>query len=276
MANKASITGIILTLNEEADLPRSISSLSWCDSIIVVDSGSTDSTEAIARSGGCLFVQNIQSGLFLITEQRNWILDSGLIQTDWVIFLDADEAIGESLSLKILQVINSESPDEMYELTPRYWFMGRWLRLTQGFPNWHPRLLKTSSVRFAGGIWESFDSPRPPGRVPIPYEHYAFSKGFDDWVTRHLRYARWDAQKIINSGSKPELYTTKRFRNWRNSLDKVWLLRPCLRFIQKYILQRGFMEGWQGLLYSLMISMFDFFVVIYVIQYKRLASGRTL
>lgn len=98
MDRKQTIAGVVLTLNEEQDLPRALMSLSWCDELIVVDSGSTDRTSKIAESFGALFIQHIQPPPFLITAQRNWVLASAGIVSDWVLFLDADEEVGSPLA----------------------------------------------------------------------------------------------------------------------------------------------------------------------------------
>lgn len=269
------IAGIVLTLNEEQDLSRALRSLSWCDELLVVDSGSTDRTRQIAAKCGARFVQHIQKPPFLITDQRNWALDNAGLTSDWVLFLDADEEVNLRLAQEISLRIHSTSSFNAYELTPRYWFLGRWLKRTQGFPNWHPRLLLRSAVRFEGGVWESFSVNACVSRILTPYEHYAFSKGLDDWIDRHQRYSSWDAHEInqylLSSGP---LSTRKAFL--RKLVARAWPLMPVFRFTQKYLLQLGFLEGWQGLLFCLLISTYDFMTVVKIIQERRIKKGLPL
>ena len=277
MDSRRTVAGVVLTLNEEFGLDRALRSLSWCDEILVVDSGSTDNTQVVAEKFGARFVQHIQNPPFLITEQRNWALDHGGLQSDWVFFLDADEEVSSSLAQKISMSINSPDSPEAFELTPRYWFLGQWLKRTQGYPNWHPRLVKRSSVYFEGGVWETFSAGSRVGRLHYPYEHYAFSKGFDDWLERHRRYASWDAEQIVDyltSSSKTS--TIKRWRYLRLLMSRLWFLRPPFRFIQKYILQFGFLEGWQALIFSLMMSFYDFMTVVKVVELLRRRRGLPL
>ena len=277
MGRKQTIAGVVLTLNEEQDLPRALNSLSWCDELIVVDSGSTDRTHEVAEQFGAHFLQHSQSAPFLITEQRNWALASAGIVSDWVLFLDADEEVGSELASLILATITSSSTITAYELTPRYLFLGKWLRRTQGYPNWHPRLVKRGRVFFEGGVWESFSPDSLVGRLPIPYEHYAFSKGLDDWLDRHRRYAAWDAQQIFDylSGDSSSI-STRRWRTLRLAMSRLWFLRPPLRFTQKYFLQLGFLEGWQGLLFASMMAFYDLMTVIKVIELRRKRAGQPL
>lgn len=271
MTRVATIAGVVLTLNEEQDLSRALRSLKWCDELLVVDSGSNDRTAEVATQCGAHFVQHVQSPPFLITEQRNWALDKAGLTSDWILFLDADEEVSPALANHLLACINSKSALDAYELTPRYWFLGKWLKRTQGYPNWHPRLVRRGAAQFMGGVWESFAPDVKVGRVSHPYEHYAFSKGFDDWLERHRRYSSWEAEQIVDylTTHSPTSLLTTRSRSIRLVMSRFWFLRPPARFIQKYILQLGIIEGWQAFLFSLMMSFYDLMTVIKVIELLR-------
>ena len=188
-----------------------------------------------------------------------------------MLFLDADEEVGSKLVHAIQSSIHSGNNLDAYELTPRYWFLGRWLKHTQGYPNWHPRLIRRGSTCFEGGVWESFAPDSRVGRISVPYEHYAFSKGFDDWLERHRRYSTWDAEQIVAFLTTRQSTTlaTRRWRRMRLFLSQFWWLRPPLRFLQKFVLQAGFLEGWQGLLFALMMAGYDMMTVIKVVELLR-------
>ena len=278
MDSKPTIAGVVLTLNEENDLDRSLKSLQWCDELLVLDSGSTDSTHQIAVNHGARFYTHIQEQPFLITDQRNWALEECGLISDWVLFIDADEEIGPLLRDEIQSQISKQNASNAYELTPRYWFLGRWLKRTQGYPNWHPRLLRRGTTRFTGGVWESFIPQDNISRLLNPYEHYGFSKGLDDWIDRHQRYSSWDALQIFQYRSErnPSTYSSTRFASSRKLIAVLWPLRPLFRFFQKYIVNLGFLEGWQGLLYCLLITIYDIFVVVKYIQLSRKKTGLPL
>jgi glycosyltransferase involved in cell wall biosynthesis len=269
----------VLCLNEAPNLSRCLQSLAWCDEGLVVDSGSDDDSREVARRHGFKVLEHRQPGRFLITEQRNWALTQAGLRSDWVLFLDADEAVGPACALAIqqalLQAAAAEATDqpspEGFELTPRYWFLGRWLRRTQGYPNWHPRLVRRGRMGFEGGVWESFPAGRRVGRIAEPYEHYAFSKGIDDWLERHRRYADWEAERIVAylDGAGDGALGTRRWLRLRRLAAQLWPLRPLLRFCQKYLLQGGFLEGWQGLLFSLLMAGYDLITVVKVIERRR-------
>lgn len=274
MTNTPSIAAVILTLNEERSLSRALESVQWCDEIIVLDSGSTDQTKSIASSYSARFITHIQDHPFLITQQRNWAITDCSIESEWILFLDADEVIGERLRKQIIEAI-STNYYRAYELAPRYWFFGQWLRHTQSFPNWHPRLLKRGYTLFEGGVWESFSKTNHVGRISEPYEHYAFTNGIDDWLLKHCRYADWESDSALEylHYKKQESFGTNRMVAQRSLAAIFWPLRPLLKFFHKYIFNRGFMDGWQGLLYCLLISSYELIVLIKILE-KR--PARTL
>lgn len=274
----SSLAAVVLCLNEATNLPRCLGSLDWCDELLVVDSGSSDGSQACAERHGARVLQHLQEGRFLISEQRNWALEEGGLQSDWVLFLDADEEVGAACRQAIQQAIDNKENTDGFELTPRYWFLGRWLKRTQGYPNWHPRLLRRGNLQFEGGVWESFSEGGWVGRISEPYEHYAFSKGIDDWLERHRRYADWEATKISDflSGGGAAALGTRRWRRLRSLSAKLWPLRPILRFSQKYLFQGGFLEGWQGLVFALLMAGYDLITVIKVIERRRQREGLPL
>ena len=261
----------MLCLNEAGNLPRCLSSLEWCDELLVVDSGSHDGSQKKAEELGATVLEHHQPGRFLITQQRNWALEHGGLRSEWVLFLDADEAVGEACRQAIYQAIEAQVTLDGFEMTPRYWFLGRWLKRTQGYPNWHPRLLRRNRLRFEGGVWESFPAGARIGRIETPYEHYAFSKGIDDWLERHRRYADWESDRIsaFLSGGGAEAFGTRRWLKLRRLTASLWPIKPALRFSQKYILQGGFLEGWQGLLFALLMAGYDLITAIKIIENKR-------
>lgn len=273
---QTNITAVILTLNEALNLERCISSVNWCDDILIVDSGSTDCTQDEGKRLGVRVLEHIQPSPFKIDVQRNWALDNGEIKTEWVLFLDADEEVPHTTRDSIREVIGkSDSHFNAYEMTPRYLFWGKWLKRTQGYPNWHPRLLKAKEVRFAGGVWEHFEDGAKVSRIAEPYEHYANSKGLSDWLKRHDRYSSWDAQKVIEfleSGDPRSLGTTRKLR-LRQIAAKLWPLRPFARFFQMYFYRFGFVEGIPALVFCLLYAFYEFMTVVKIVEIRRKRRG---
>ncbi|MCW5318910.1 MULTISPECIES: glycosyltransferase family 2 protein [unclassified Nostoc] len=273
------ICAVILTKNEVCNLNRCIDSLQWCQEIVVIDSGSTDGTIQLAESLGAKVFTHIQTPPFKIAEQRNWTLQNCKLNSEWVLFIDADEVIPSNLATEIQHICSASNQQyNAYELPARYIFWGKWLKLTQGYPNWHSRLLKLGEVTFTGGVWEHFCSGCKVGRINIPYEHYANSKGFGDWLERHDRYSSWDAQKTVEflETGKASALGTERKLKLRLLAAKLWFLRPIVRFIQMYFLRLGFLEGITALIFCLLYGMYEFMIVLKIIELRRKKSGLPL
>jgi len=275
---KASIAVVILTHNEEENLPACLASVQWADEILIVDSGSQDQTKAIARSHN---IRTLTRRItpFLISEQRNFALQQGGITAEWILFVDADEIITEALRHELQQTLASVSLETIaYRLAPKFIFLGRWLRHCGGYPVWHDRLLRNGELRFRGGVWESFDlttqSNITIGHIKEPYIHNSLNKGIDDWLAKHSRYATAEARDILTTlgeqidEGKMHVRTTRK-RGLRTIAAYLWPLRPILRFCIMYFWQRGFLDGLPGLLYSLMIVCYEFLIVLKVIEFRR-------
>lgn len=273
------ITAVVLTLNERENLERCFSSLRWCDRICVVDSGSSDGTgDAAVALGAEVFIHR-QEGVFLISEQRNWCLENcGVPPGSWVLFLDADETVPGDLIPAIQHATAPGVDFDGYEMTPRYLFWGRWLKRTQGFPNWHPRLVRAGIVRFEGGVWEHFGNGHRIGKIAVPYDHHANSKGFSDWLERHRRYSDWDSEKIVEflgTGNAASLATSRKLR-LRLWAARLWPLRPIARFFHMYVLRGGWLEGKESLVFCLLYAFYEFMIVVKIAERLRVKKGLPL
>jgi glycosyltransferase involved in cell wall biosynthesis len=268
------LTAVVLTKNEVANLPRCFASLRWCSEIVVVDSGSTDGTREEAERLGARVLVHVQPPPFKFAEQRNWALREGSIQTPWVVFLDADETIPPDLAAALENAAKAGEVDA-FELTPRYFFWGTWLKRTQGYPNWHPRVVRVGKAWFEGGVWEHFAPGTKVGRLEEPYDHFANSKGLSDWLARHDRYSSWDADKIVaflNSGEAEALGTTRKL-GLRKLAARLWPLRPWGRFIQMYFCRLGFLEGRAAFAFCLLYLFYEWMTVVKIVEKRRLARG---
>jgi glycosyltransferase involved in cell wall biosynthesis len=275
--NKGAITAIVLTKNEQNNISRCLASIPWPQKV-VVDSGSTDTTVEVAqRCGATVFVHQ-QSGPFNIAEQRNWAITQCNLKCEWVLFLDADEELTPKTIEAIEQACTRKDQYDAFELTPKYLFWGRWLKHTQGYPNWHARLVKNVPAPFEGGVWEHFRGDLRVGRLHEPYNHYALSKGFSDWLARHDRYSTWDAERVyafLRSGASRELGTTRKLRI-RQLAARLWPFRPVARFLHMYIFRLGFLEGMPGFVYSTMCMFYEFMTVVKINEQRRISRGLPL
>lgn len=261
------ISVVILTKNEEQDLPACLDALiSWCDDIIILDSGSTDQTLAIAAQ----YHTSVHFRPFdSFGAQRNYALNNLPIRHEWVLFLDADEVV----TPQFLQAMQNATEQSSQDIVGFYccWKMileGRWLKRCDNFPKWQFRLLRkgrASFIDFGHGQKEGeFD-----GKIRYikePYLHYGFSKGWSHWIERHNKYSTLEAQsRLQNTDSFTKIWkvgsSSKRNIILRSKLSKLpgW---PFLRFFQAYILNLGFMEGKQGFIYCVNMAYYEFLIKI--------------
>ena len=274
---RVTITPVVLTKNEQSNIPRCLASIPW-PGAVVVDSGSTDDTIEVARRCGAIVFVHTQDGPFNIAKQRNWAIASCNADADWFLFLDADEELtARTVEAIEKSCIRGENYDA-YELTPRYLFWGRWLKRTQGYPNWHARLVRNVVAPFEGGVWEHFRSDLRVGRISEPYNHYGFSKGVSDWIERHDRYSTWDGVHIhafLQSRDTGKLGTTRKIR-LRRFAAQLWPIRPIGRFLYMYIFRMGFTEGVPGFVYSVLCMFYEFMTVVKVNEQRRISRGLPL
>jgi len=225
------ITAGIITLNEEEHLPRALESLSGLvDEIVVVDSGSRDSTESIARAAGARWVHQDWLGY---VGQKNRVL--GLASHPWVLSLDADEALSDRLrgEMDSLRRAGEPGADIAGFSMPRcVWYEGRWIRHGDWYPDRLVRLFRKGGGRFAGGrVHERLELEGKIQKLWGDIHHFSFRDAADHRA-RGERYARLWAESAWEQGRR------------------VGPLAPVLhagyRWLRCYLLRRGFLDGWQG------------------------------
>lgn len=261
--NAPEVSVVILTLNEERDLPKCLLSLSRFEDIHVLDSGSTDRTEEIAREHGArLSMRPFDS----FGQQRNYALDELPLQNEWVLFLDADECATPAFVLAVQRAVaGAEKGVAGFYCCWKLILDGRWLKRADGFPRWQFRLLHRDRARFTDFGHGQVEGERT-GRIEYlnePYEHYAFSKGWSFWVERHNRYSTLEArERRARSASLGDVFRAKgadkpkKFKLWLGQS----LLFPVFRFFYGYVFKGGCLEGRAGFKYCASISIYEFFI----------------
>ncbi len=260
------ISAMVFTLDEDIHLPACLGSLSWCDDVIVVDSFSSDKTEAIARKYCARFLQHSFEGF---GSQRNWALEQADPEYDWVLILDADERVPPELADEMGRVVR-EAPEGIgaYRVRRRFYMWGRWLCYSNLYPTWVVRLIHKNKVRYINrGHAETQEVKGSIGDLQYDLIDENI-KGIDEWFERQNRYSREEAVYEVEMAGHPlnlhELFSGSSMVR-RAALKRLALrmpARPLLYFTYSYIWRRGFLDGKDGLVFCLMKAQYHRMIMI--------------
>ncbi len=226
------VSGVVICMNEADGIARCLESLAWCGEIVVVDSGSSDGTREIARR----YTESVIEQPFLgYVRQKNFALEQA--KHDWVVCLDADEALDESLRAAIPAAI-AAAPESVagFELDRITWFLGVWHDRGEWYPDWQLRVFRRSRGRWEG--WDPHDRVRVDGevrRLRGRLEHRNY-RDLSDHVQTIDRFSTRLARAMHDDGVRFRL--------------RDLVLRPPGRFLKGYLLRQGFRRGLPGFLVS--------------------------
>ena len=236
----ATLSVITLTLNEERNIADCLESVKWADEIIVVDSGSTDRTLEIARNYTDRVITVEWKGY---GSARN--LGISLATGDWILWLDADERVTEELAREIREIL--QSPDERingYRIARRAYFLGRWIRHAGWYPARVTRLFPRTKGRFTERrVHETLCIEGPLSETEHDILHFT-DPDLTHYFTKFNRYTSLAANDMLTEGRPFSL--------------RDLLLRPPFLFFKMYILRRGFLDGIQGLMLSVLSAAYVF------------------
>ena len=238
MVNMAQTLSVaLITKNEEANLARTLESVRWANEIVIVDCGSTDRTEEIARQFGARFFAEEWKGF---GAQKN--LAIAKCTGDWVLALDADEEVSADLAQEI-QALLAGSPDrDAYFLPRRNFFLGRWIRHGGYYPDPKLRLFRRGSAQFEErAVHETMRCSGAAGRLHGDLLHHAYPT-LDSYIEHMNRYSALGAGQAIAKG--------KTSRGVPGFFWNVFLV-PVATFKWNYIFRGGFLDGREGLLLHL-------------------------
>ena len=192
MSAAAPVSVMIFTLNEEIHLPSCLAALEWCADVIVIDSFSTDRTEAICRERGVRFFQHAFDGF---GSQRNWALDHAEPRYPWVLMLDADERVPQELARELCdKAQNAPSAVGAFRVRRRFYMWGRWLRYSSLYPTWVVRFVHKDRVRYVDR--GHAETQEVNGDI-LDLENDLIDenlKGIEEWFERQNRYSSKDAE----------------------------------------------------------------------------------
>jgi glycosyltransferase involved in cell wall biosynthesis len=257
---------LLLTLNEEQNLPACLKAIDWCDDVVVLDSFSIDRTVEIAKERG---VRVFQRKFDTFAAQRNHALEQIEFSHPWVFHLDADEIFTDALRHEVETAIENPVYDA-WRVPSKMMFLGKWLRHSGMYPSYQVRLTKSPDFRFRQvGHGQKADIPLEKiGTLTQPYLHYSFSKGLSEWFEKHNRYSSDEAEAALTykQGGGMDwagLFASDPSRRRLAMRMLVFRLpfRPLLRFVYMYIFRLGFLDGSAGYTYCRLMATYEWMIV---------------
>jgi glycosyltransferase involved in cell wall biosynthesis len=250
---RAEITAVILTMDEEVNIVRCLECLAWVDDVVIVDSGSTDRTLEMAgqaRPDVRTCIHPFQD----FADQRNWALDHAAPRHDWVLFVDADEFCTEELADEIRSLLRDPGQIVGAYIAGRNYFLGRWVKHASLYPSYQLRLLKRGHVRFRKeGHGQREEADGPCAYLRQNWRHEWMSKGLDEWMRRHRRYAEKEVDALLSLRQQPlvlgEIVSSDpilRRRAGKRCLARMGRLAPIGRFFYRYVVRSGWRDGRPG------------------------------
>lgn len=284
MSGKVPISVIILTYNEETNIANCLESLTGKSiyEVKVVDSGSKDRTLDVAKDCGAEIYVHAQKP-FNSPKQRNWGLRNTNVRGQWVVFIDADERVTVNF-IEELQRKISEAPESVagFRLCQKHMFLGRWMRYTMMYPNWHDRVVLAGYLYYDENSLDNFDVKAGDVILNIeePVIHHALNSGFSHWIIRQNHPSTWEANAIFRLKRKSVNWTglfSKDQRRRRTAIkhlmSRMLWISPFSRFCYHYFLKGGMLEGKPGLILSMMWALYQFLIYLKVIELERRERG---
>ncbi|MBM3754180.1 MAG: glycosyltransferase family 2 protein [Acidobacteria bacterium] len=222
------ISATIITYNEERNIARAIESLRCADEIIVVDSGSSDRTMEIAEKLGARVIERNWVGY---SDQKNWAADQA--SHDWILSLDADEAVSEMLEAEIWQLKKNGPSAEAYTMPRLAQYLGKWILHSGWHPDRKTRLYHRRKAKWVGSyVHEGLEVSGKIQELEGSLLHFTCQS-----LSEHLRtmdrYTTLAAEQLVEQKAKISLWKL--------------FFKPWWEFNRTYFLKRGFLDGAEGM-----------------------------
>lgn len=262
------ISILILTKNEEQDLPGCLESVEWSDDIHVFDSYSDDKTIEIATESGAKVTQRKFDGY---ASQRNAALTGLTYKYPWLFILDADERISEELVAIMRREIEKASEYvNGFRIRRRDFLDKTWLKHAQISP-FYIRLVRVGKALYHREINEVVEVDGEVKDIDGYFDHYPFSKGYRHWLDKHNIYSSMEARRWLEEHSGNISFSLKKalfgkdfseIRYHQKGLFYKMPLRPFIKWLYIVVWRRAFMDGRAGMIYATLQSIYEYFIVL--------------
>ena len=245
------LTVTVITRNEAANIEGALESVKWADEIVVVDSHSADETVALAERYNARIALHDWAGY---SDQRNYAAE--IASHDWILALDADERVPPELAVEIQRIMREGAAAGGYRMPRVSYYLGRWIRGTDWYPDYQLRLYDRRMGRFNGKrVHESVELKQGrPGTLQHDLQHYPY-RDISDHVTSIDHYTTLAAEEWFAEG--------------RRTTPLEVAVHPPAAFLRNYVVRRGFRDGTAGFLISILNSYYVFLKILKLWELQR-------
>lgn len=271
------ISVLILTKNEEQDLPGCLDSVAWCDDIHVFDSESKDRTAEIAREHRA----TVTTRRFdTYAKQRNAAMQLPFRHA-WVLVLDADERATPELSQEVQKAaVNAPAEVAAFRIRRRDFLWGTWLKHAQLTP-FYVRLLRVGRIRYTRDINEIVEVEGETGELAAPLDHMAFSKGLSHWVAKHNEYSTGEAELLasgdaVRAASWRDALFAGDFHDRRVAQKAIFYrmpARPLIKWFYMMFVRGAVLDGAAGVMYATLQSFYEYLIEVKAREIRRRRAG---
>jgi glycosyltransferase involved in cell wall biosynthesis len=271
---------LILTKNEEIALPGCLASVSYSDDIHVYDSFSTDRTVEIAKVAGAHVTQRRFDNW---AAHQNHGLQTISFKHPWVFYLDADERMTQELEESIKTAIKDPALCVAFRLRRRDFFLGCWLKHVQATP-FYMRLFRPDKMRYERLVNPVSIADGQVATIDGYLDHFPFSKGISAWMERHNSYSTLEASQISLNRTNGESFSVRKALfaedfNVRRFHQKELFFRlparPIVKFLLLYFMKCGFLDGYSGLVYAILQTIYEYLIILKVREMRSRDSDST-
>ncbi len=273
------ISVLILTKNEEQDLPGCLKSVAWSDDVHVFDSFSTDRTAEIARAAGAHVTERAFDGY---ASQRNAALDTLPFRNEWIFILDADERPTPDL-IEEMQRTAAAAPAAIagFRMRRRDFLNGTWLKHAQISP-YYIRLVRRARAHYEREVNEVLKVDGQVGDLTSCLDHFPFSKGMAHWLEKHNTYSTMEARLIASGmdsrGVSLRAALFEKDFHARRVAQKAFFYRmparPLIKWCYMMFVRGAILDGRAGLAYSNLQATYEYMIVLKTREMLRSASGK--
>ncbi len=224
---------ILVERNEEANIGACLKTVSWADEIVIVDQSSTDKTVEIAHK----FTDKV-----FVTSHKGFAEPDipfavSRASYDWILYIEPDQRITAELKAEILSILYNDPPYTSYYIPTKNLLLGKWIRGSGWYPCYVLRLFRKGRVLFSNTMHELMRPVSRSGYLKSPLIHYTYMS-IEQYVTKLNRFSTVIARQSDERGKRAIFF----------NFILYCFIKPPAYFIKKFILQRGFIDGFEGFL----------------------------